>query len=138
MNKIKTINYTKMLKIATLLILTAAAWFYASHAYAQGTVTDIKSLHSTVTGQFQSVIKLMFAVAYLAGFAFVIASIFKFKQHKDNPTQIPMGTPIAMLAIGIALIFLPNIIAPAGASIFGQGATQSGYTGKGAETTTEE
>jgi hypothetical protein len=26
------------------------------------------------------------AISYLAGFAFVLAAIYKFKQHKDNPT----------------------------------------------------
>jgi hypothetical protein len=31
------------------------------------------------------------AISYRAGFAFVIAAIFKFKQHKDNPTQSPLG-----------------------------------------------
>ena len=35
-------------------------------------------------------------------------AIFKFKQHKDNPTQVPVGTPVAMLAISAALVFLPG------------------------------
>ena len=130
MNNTKTINWEKMLKISCLIFLVAAAWFYASNAHAE--ITDIEGLHTQITSQFSAIIKLMFAVAYVAGFGFVAAAIFKFKQHKDNPTQIPMGTPIAMLLIGIALIFLPNIIKPAGTSLFGEGAVHSGVTGEGA------
>jgi len=48
-------------------------------------------------------------------------AIAKFKQHKDNPTQIPIGTPIALLFIGAALLFLPTILQIAGGTIFGDG-----------------
>jgi intracellular multiplication protein IcmD len=66
----------------------------------------------------------MIAVSYLLGIGFAGAAIFKFKQHKDNPTQIPIGTPIALLVIGILLIFLPGIIGPIGTTIFGSSGTQ--------------
>lgn len=45
---------------------------------------------------------------YIAGISFAIAAIIKFKQHKDNPTQIPIGTPVALLFIAAALLFLPT------------------------------
>lgn len=44
-----------------------------------------------------------------------------------------MGTPITMLLVGVALIFLPNIILPAGTSIFGSGAVTGGFNGVGIE-----
>ena len=62
---------------------------------------------------------LMTIVSVLSGFSFVIASFFKFKQVKDNPTQIPIGTPFALLGVGVALIFLPSLIKPAAESLFG-------------------
>ena len=101
-----------------------------------GTVTvfaanDIASIANTVTGTFSSIGKLMTAAAYLGGFGLTIAAIFKFKQHKDNPQQTPMGQPITMLLVGIGLIFLPNIIAPAGTSIFGAGSQAGGFSGSG-------
>lgn len=92
---------------------------------------DIAAIANTVTGEFKSIGQLMAATAYLAGFGMTIAAIFKFKQHKDNPQQVPMGTPITMLLVGIVLIFLPNIIQPAGTSIFGAGAAAGGFTGNG-------
>jgi len=102
--------------------------FYITNALA---ANDIAGIANTITGSFESIGKLMTATAYLAGFGLTIASIFKFKQHKDNPQQTPMGIPITMLLVGIALIFLPNIISPAGTSIFGEGATTGGFTGAG-------
>ena len=69
--------------------------------------------------QISSFASLLITVSFIAGVGFAMASVFKFKQHKDNPTQVPIGTPFAMFAIGIILIFLPAIFAPAGSSIFG-------------------
>jgi hypothetical protein len=86
--------------------------------------TTIGALASNVTQSFESVVNLMIAVSYLLGIGFAGAAIFKFKQHKDNPTQIPIGTPIALLVIGILLIFLPGIIGPIGTTIFGSSGTQ--------------
>jgi len=37
------------------------------------------------------------ALQYIGRAIFLIAGIHKFKQHKDNPTQIPLPTPIALL-----------------------------------------
>ena len=78
----------------------------------------------------------MTGVAYLAGLGFGISAVFKFKQHKDNPTQIPIGTPFALLAVSVVLIFLPSIYAPAGQSVFGGSQTGGGFTGAGATSIT--
>lgn len=95
---------------------------------------NIGNLADHVTDSFTSLGKLMAATSYLAGFGFAIAGVFKFKQHKDNPTQIPMGTPIALLVVGIVLIFLPGIIRPAGVTIFNADVnTVGGFKGTGAE-----
>ena len=117
----------KILK-SVLAIGVGVMGCYATSALAANNIADIAN---TVSGTFKSLGQLMTGVAYLAGIGMTIAAIFKFKQHKDNPQQVPMGTPIAMLLVGIALIFLPNIIAPAGSSIFGSNATTGGFTGEG-------
>ena len=38
---------------------------------------------------------------YLVRVAFLIAGIYKFWQSKLNPTQIAIGTPVAMLVAGV-------------------------------------
>lgn len=63
--------------------------------------TNIGNVAESITGTLGSVTKLITLLSYLAGLAFSIAAIFKFKQHKDNPTQAP-GTRLAgiLMALG--------------------------------------
>ncbi|MCD6047155.1 MAG: dotP [Gammaproteobacteria bacterium] len=58
----------------------------------------------------EPIFNVIISIAYLAGAGFVVAAIFKFKAHKDNPTQVTVGTPIMLLFVGIGLLFLPAII----------------------------
>ena len=55
--------------------------------------------------------------AYTAGIALVLGSLFKFKQHKDNPTQIPVGTPVTLMLIGAAMLAFPGVINLAGQTL---------------------
>jgi len=83
-----------------------------------------------ITSSFTNLTKLITAGSYLAGLAFSIGAIMKFKQHKDNPTQIPIGTPIALVFISAALLFLPTILGITGTTMFGSsGGETSGPTG---------
>lgn len=91
---------------------------------------DIGKMASTITGSFTNLTKLITAGSYLAGLGFSIGAIMKFKQHKDNPTQIPIGTPIALVFIAAALLFLPSILGVTGATMFGAGGSKTaGPTG---------
>lgn len=105
--------------------------FYSGMALAQSTDSGIGGIATNITSQFAQIGSLILAIAFLGGIGFIMAAIFKFKQHKDNPTQIPLGNPLAMLVIGAFLVFLPSLIGPAGTSIFGKSATPGGFTGAG-------
>ncbi len=88
-------------------------------AVAAGAET-LGGIASTVTQSFTALTQLITAGSYLAGLGFSIGAIMKFKQHKDNPTQIPIGTPIALVFIAAALLFLPAILTSTGTTLFGQ------------------
>ncbi|MGB6977239.1 MAG: DUF6750 family protein [Gammaproteobacteria bacterium] len=125
-----------LFKIGVSLLLMVTLLMFAGHAWADDTSGDnggLGTLAMNITNSTQSFAKVMMAIAYLAGIGFVLASIFKFKQHKDNPTQIPLGTPLALLVIGIVLVFLPSIFAPAGQTIFGtsESTAVGGFKGEG-------
>lgn len=79
----------------------------------------VGAMASSITSSFTNLTKLITAGSYLAGLGFSIGAIMKFKQHKDNPTQIPIGTPIALVFIAAALLFLPSILGVTGATMFG-------------------
>ena len=110
------------------LSLWMSVYFYTSLALAADSDDNLGKVASTITSSFGQLAKLITAGAYMAGIGFCMASMLKYKAHKDNPTQIPIGTPIALLFIGAALIFLPNIFKIAGYTIFG-GTSGAGGTG---------
>lgn len=92
----------------------------SQEAAAGGDLT-IGKMASQITDSFKNLAKLITAGSYLAGLGFSIGAIMKFKQHKDNPTQIPIGTPIALVFIAAALLFLPSILSVTGSTMFGAG-----------------
>ncbi len=112
----------------TMLGLTGLTLLFVASMASAATVLTIGNMATAITGSFTSLAKLITAGSYLAGLAFSVGAILKFKQHKDNPTQIPIGTPIAMVVIAAALLFLPTILGIAGQTMFG-GGTTAGPTG---------
>lgn len=114
-------KWMKLLAIG-LLIMTGTA-------FADSSMT-LGGMASQIITSFTSLTKLITAGSYLAGMGFSVAAIMKFKQHKDNPTQIPVGTPIALIFIAAALLFLPSILGVTGSTMFGSGGGQTaGPTG---------
>lgn len=118
------------LKKYVFILGALAALLLTGQAYAD----NLGTIANNVTGSFQSIGQLLIAVAYVAGFAFVIFGVLKFKQHKDNPQQTPLGTPIVMVIVGVALIFVGGFVSPAGQTLLGSSASTytGGFTGGGA------
>jgi intracellular multiplication protein IcmD len=123
--KVRLLNRQQTLCVFILILLTGS---YTTMAYAYG-VKTLGDMALTITYSFYGLSKLITAGAYMAGMGFVMASMLKFKAHKDNPTQIPIGTPIALLFVGSALIFLPHIFSIAGETVFGDTSGAAGIYG---------
>lgn len=98
--------------------------------------TTLGNMASGVTNAFGSITKLVTGGCYVAGLAFAVTAILQFKQHKDNPTQVTIGKPIALVFIAAALLFMPSILSVAGYTMFGTsggsvaGSTGTEFTGK--------
>ena len=88
----------------------------------EGGETGIAKIANSVKSNLSALADLVGQVAFLAGLLFFVSAVFKFKQHKDNPTQVPIGTPLSMLAISAALMFMGNFITPLGETLFGSDA----------------
>lgn len=123
-NKVKYMKHAMIFAACTCLILLTGEAIAASTSSM-----TVGEMASTITGSFKQLTKLITAGSYLAGLGFAVGAIMKFKQHKDNPTQIPIGTPIALLFIAAALLFLPTILGIAGATMFGSSGSTAGPTG---------
>ena len=107
---------TSLLSLATVLTLAQE-----DAAAASG----IGKIAKSIEGNLQAVGSLIAQVAFVAGLGFFVSAVFKFKQHKDNPTQVPIGTPMSMLGISAALMFMGNFISPLGETLFGAGEGES-------------
>ena len=117
------------MKRATLGLLALTSLVVGTAAFASATQSGIGGVATQVTSNFTAIAKLITAGSYVAGMAFAVGAIVKFKAHKDNPTQIPIGTPIALLFVGAALIFVPTVFKVAGQTIFGASGKAAGVSG---------
>lgn len=111
-------------KGSLLALLAVVTYFFLSSSLfaaegGGGGDLSLSGVLSNLTGTFKPLAKLLTGGAFLGGLGFAFASLMKFKAHKDNPTQIPVGTPIALFFIAVALLFLPTLFGAAGKSIFG-------------------
>lgn len=111
---------------SVILAVISGCCFYAGYALAAPTISGVVN---NVTEAGSNLAKLITGIAYLGGLGFAMGSILKFKQHKDNPTQIPIGTPIALLLVAAALMFLPTVFRVAGNTVFGADAQSGGFSG---------
>jgi hypothetical protein len=66
----------------------------------------------TIAQSFGNLTKLITTGSYVAGLGYAIGAIFQFKQHKDNPVQIPIGTPLSLVAVGAYLVFHDSMSCP--------------------------
>jgi len=118
-----------------LLFAIVAGLAITGVAFAEGTAggDGIGGIATKVTDTLASVGKMMVAISYLAGFGFLTFGVLKFKQHKDNPTQVTLGTPIVMTLIGAVLVFIGGFIAPLGETFGLKKEDVGGFSGSGTD-----
>jgi outer membrane autotransporter protein len=58
---------------------------------------------------------------------FDVTELFKFKAHKDNPTQIVLGTPVGLVVAGAVLVLLPSVLNLMASSFSSTGTTTGPY-----------
>jgi intracellular multiplication protein IcmD len=118
------INQLRALMRSVYLSLAIAAISLSAHA-------NIGNMAESINNTFTQIAALVGGGAYLVGLIFIVFGLFKFKQHRDNPQQIPIGTPFTMMGIGVLLVFLPTLITQTGSTIFSSGTTSGGASGSG-------
>ncbi|MBV8803125.1 MAG: type IV secretion protein IcmD [Gammaproteobacteria bacterium] len=129
-------NKASLKKIGLLAISSVLCLLVASVAEA---LSGLSSVATNVTGNLTGLAKLITAGSYVAGLGFGVGSVVKFKAHKDNAAQTPIGQPIALLFVAAALIFIPSVYQTTGGTLFGNSGVVggiSGVTGFGAKKAT--
>ena len=116
-NRFSTKNLIKSTVKVCLKMLGFASLFYVGSVYAGA--LSLSDIESTVGGSVLTIATLMTDVALISGVGFIMASFFKFHQHKLNPTQVPMSQGLTLLLIGAGLCVFPSLIPTASDSVFG-------------------
>jgi hypothetical protein len=93
-------------------------------------LAQVEQFAETLRNTFDLVSELLVRASLLCGVVFMIIGLMKFKAHKDMPAQIPLSTPIVLMAVGSALLFLPTFSELAGSALFGSMA-KSGFSSSG-------
>lgn len=118
---------TRDLKRLFVFVVTIGLMALAGSVFAG---TNLGNMASSIDSGFANITKLITGGCYIAGLAFSVTAILQFKQHKDNPTQVTIGKPIALVFIAAALLFMPSILSVAGYTMFGSGGGKvAGSTG---------
>jgi intracellular multiplication protein IcmD len=94
----------------SIAIMLLAYLFLSTHAYANSATLTPTQAETNVKDYLGIALNILTYVSYTAGVFFIFASLFKFDQHKKNPTQIPMSQPLTLFVIGAALCLLPTVI----------------------------
>jgi len=112
-----------------VLFALAIVCFLVGTAVFAASGTNIGGVASNITGNLGAITKLITGGSYVAGIAFGAAGIFKFKAHKDNPTQVPISTGIVYIFLCAALFGLPTLVLVSAKTAFGSGVYSVGSSG---------
>lgn len=122
-----------MKKYTALFVAALCCFALGSDTFAVQTVTLAASGIGGIAGQAKqslaNIATLITAGAYVGGMGFGVGAIAKFKAHKDNPTQVPISQPIALLFVAAALIFIPSVFKSTGGTLFGGSGQIGGVSG---------
>ena len=89
----------------------------------------LSSIQSNVATTVSQTAKILQDISLIAGIGFIMASFFKFHQHKLNPTQVPLSQGVTLLAVGAGLTLFPLLIPTAGTTLLGTKADVSKVSG---------
>src|SRR3990167_10710035 len=116
----------KLLKILGLLSAVVAVFFVESASAAPGVSgIALSSIETHVGNTVGELSRILTDVALIAGISFILASFFKFHQHKLNPTQVPISQGVTLLLIGAALTLFVVMLPTAKTAVFGSTAQMS-------------
>src|SRR3990167_3806033 len=130
----KNTKFRKWLKPILMISSVVGVLFSAGAVFAAGGDTTSGIALSTIAGNVdtsvQQLATVLSDISLIAGVGFVMASFFKFHQHKLNPTQVPISQGVTLLLIGAGLVLFPTMLPTAKNALFGSSAQIAKVGGK--------
>lgn len=130
MSKLNVKSSLKSWTKAILITASVGGLLFASGASAaavQG--KDLQTIKDNMQNSVGLVANILVMLSTIAGIGFIMASFFKFHQHKMNPQQTPMSQGITLVIIGAAMVVFPYLLQPVSQAVFGNKVAQ--ISGKG-------
>ena len=93
----------RKLILALFLIFSLMSVNYADGAVSIGTAAD------WAMGPINSLGKIFGYMCLIGGVGMVLGAFLQYRAHRDNPSQVRLGTPIFLLIVGLILLILPFI-----------------------------
>ena len=113
-------------------ILTLSTIVFTGMAFAVGgepTLVTMSTIASSVDTTVAQLATVLIDIALISGIGFIMASFFKFHQHKQNPQQVQMSQGVSLLLIGCGLTLIPLLLPTASVSVLGTAAKKPAQIG---------
>ena len=124
--------FLKSVGKVSVALAVVGALIMVTNSFAGDTAgLTLSGIGGNITKSVSSVAKILSNVALISGIGFILAAFFKFHQHKQQPTQVPLSQGITLLLIGSGLTLFPIMIPTARNSIAGSSASISTLSGSG-------
>lgn len=126
-NLIKKVVQNRTFIRGAILLATSVGFLLVSDAaMAAGLSTSVtlKTIGTNIDSSVSSLASILSDISLIAGIGFIMASFFKFHQHKQNPTQVPLSQGVALLLIGAGLALFPSLLPTASKAVIG---SQAGF-----------
>lgn len=71
--------------------------------------SSIAQLSSNILGPVSLFTKTLYNACYIIGTMLIMSSFVQYRDHRNNPSQVPISRPVLLLIFGLLLIGLPFI-----------------------------
>lgn len=114
--------------IVFILIVCGFGYSTAALAAVPAAVT-LTTISKTIDTTVRELATILVDISLIAGIGFIMASFFKFHQHKQNPQQVQMSQGVSLLLIGCGLTLIPILIPTASVAVLGDAAQKPAQVG---------
>jgi intracellular multiplication protein IcmD len=110
---IEEISMRSLTRLVTVFLsLTLMLLSQACFAVSLGDIAN--NLLTPTSG----ITQLMYGVSYVAGAGMIIMALTQYKAHRDNPSQVRLGTPVAFFIFGVVFLMIPIVSQHSVSSIY--------------------
>ena len=85
-------------------LLIGLSLFYGAQVFASATVGEWAQ---SLMGPAKGLMDIINALCYLTGGVFFVGAIIRYRNHRKNPQQVRLSTPIFYLILAIVIILIP-------------------------------